>query len=86
MENRKYGEIYILTSPSGKQYVGQALKFMLNKGSLKEHGTKGRWKKHIQEANRLVNTRQCRALNSEQRGVGDFNHTRSVLSLFDRAT
>lgn len=50
--NRNLGHIYVLTSPSGKQYVGQAICI----SSGKEHGYKGRWKGHISEAKYSKNT------------------------------
>jgi group I intron endonuclease len=41
------GDIYILTSPSRKQYVGQSVQFL---PSGKKHGYMKRWKQHVYEA------------------------------------
>lgn len=41
------GEIYIITSPSGKQYIGQCVKKLPNG---RRHGYISRWKQHIYEA------------------------------------
>ncbi len=46
---REYGEIYCLTSPSGKQYIGQCVILDSNRMS---NGTKRRWKSHVREANK----------------------------------
>ncbi|AYV79604.1 MAG: hypothetical protein Faunusvirus27_5 [Faunusvirus sp.] len=46
------GDIYLLTSPSGKQYVGQTVKFAR---SGKKQGYLVRWNSHISEANRNIN-------------------------------
>ena len=46
MENN--GEIYCLTSPSGKKYVGQCVKQL---SSGKKWGYIQRWKDHIRDAN-----------------------------------
>ncbi len=51
------GDIYLLESPSGKKYVGQALQVLKNG---KKRGYLGRWKEHISEANKNKNF--CRLL------------------------
>ena len=51
------GDIYLLESPSGKKYVGQALQFYKNG---KKAGYINRWKQHIYEANKTKNF--CRLL------------------------
>lgn len=47
------GDIYLLTSPSGKHYVGQCLKFYSNG---KKNGYINRWKQHIYEAKKFKTT------------------------------
>jgi group I intron endonuclease len=66
-----YGDIYVLQSPSGKCYVGQAIHF-LTKG--KQWGTEERWVSHIHDSNRK-NGGTCRKLNYAIRkyGPGNFN-------------
>lgn len=51
------GDIYLLESPSGKKYIGQALQFYKNK---KKAGYINRWKQHIYEATNNKNF--CRLL------------------------
>lgn len=66
-----WAEIYLITSPSGKQYVGKANCYD-SKGQV--HGTQGRWKGHLRDA-RSKNGGRCRLLNEEIRmyGPNDFN-------------
>ncbi len=52
------GEIYCLTSPSGKKYVGQCVKFL---SSGKKWGSINRWKDHIRDSK---TTNYCRLLNN----------------------
>lgn len=59
----KYAEIYLITSPSGKQYVGKA-NCVDSKGHT--HGTIGRWKGHLRDA-KAINGGRCRLLNQEIR-------------------
>lgn len=47
MEDKDFGEIYVLTSPSGNQYVGQTVKVL---SSGKKWGYLARWKAHVNEA------------------------------------
>jgi group I intron endonuclease len=56
MEND--GEIYCLTSPSGKKYIGQCVKQLSNG---KKWGCIQRWKEHIRDSN---STNYCRLLNN----------------------
>jgi group I intron endonuclease len=56
MEND--GEIYCLTSPSGKKYIGQCVKQLSNG---KNWGYIQRWKEHIRDAN---SRNYCRLLNN----------------------
>jgi len=59
------GHIYKLTSPSGKQYVGQA-KCVLSSG--KAHGYQKRWQAHIIESKGFKDC--CRALNNAIKKYG----------------
>jgi hypothetical protein len=52
------GEIYCLTSPSGKKYIGQCVKYL---SSGKKWGYINRWKDHIQDSK---NKNYCRLLNN----------------------
>lgn len=61
-----YAEIYLITSPSGKQYVGKANCYT-SAGLL--HGTKGRWGGHITDS-KAQNGGNCRLLNEEIRLYG----------------
>ena len=56
MEN--LGEIYCLTSPSGKKYIGQCCKYL---SSGKKWGYLSRWKDHIRDSN---TKNYCRLLNN----------------------
>ena len=62
------GEIYSITSPSGKKYVGQAYCFIRDKGKLKKHGTEGRWKSHINDKKD-----SCPGLSAAIRKYGSWN-------------
>ena len=70
----KYGEIYCITSPSGKKYVGQCLKYLSNG---RKHGHIGRWKEHIRDAN-YKNC--CRLLNASIRKYGPENFNIIILT------
>jgi hypothetical protein len=63
------GEIYCITSPSGKKYVGQCMKHLSNG---RKHGYSGRWKEHIRDANYKNN---CRLLNASIRKYKPENFT-----------
>ena len=52
------GEIYCITSPSGKKYIGQCVKFL---SSGKKWGYNSRWKQHILDSK---NKNYCRLLNN----------------------
>jgi len=70
----KLGEIYCITSPSGKKYVGQCVKKL---SSGKKRGYLSRWKEHITDSN----TRDyCRLLNSSIRKYSPENFTIEVLT------
>jgi hypothetical protein len=53
------GEIYCLTSPSGKKYIGQCVKLLSNG---KNWGAEKRWKQHIRDATNGKD--YCRLLNN----------------------
>ncbi len=59
------GHIYVLTSPSGNQYVGQAVCYYSNG---KKAGYICRWKKHIEESRSLTNS--CTYLDNAIRKYG----------------
>lgn len=59
------GHIYILTSPSKKSYIGQAICIL---SSGKKYGYKARWKGHINEA--INNRNFCRILDNAIRKYG----------------
>jgi hypothetical protein len=54
-----FGDIYCVTSPSGKKYVGQCVKFLSNG---KKWGFENRWKQHIRDA--CKGKDYCRLLNN----------------------
>lgn len=59
------GDIYLITSPSGKEYIGQAVKFL---PSGKKYGYIGRWNGHKNEAKN--NKNYCRVLDHAIRKYG----------------
>jgi group I intron endonuclease len=59
-----FGDIYCLTSPSGKKYIGQAVKKLK---SGKNWGYINRWKDHIRDSN---TKNYCRLLNNSIRKYG----------------
>jgi len=61
------GEIYCITSPSGKKYVGQCVKKLSNG---KNWGHINRWKDHIRDSN---GRDCCRLLNLSIRKYGPEN-------------
>jgi hypothetical protein len=68
-----YGDIYCITSPSGKKYIGQCVKKL---SSGKSRGYLSRWKEHIRDAK----TRDfCRLLNTSIRKYGHENFTIELL-------
>jgi len=71
MENN--GEIYCLTSPSGKKYIGQCVKLL---SSGKKWGYIQRWKDHIRDAN---GKNYCRLLNNAINKYGSENFTIEVI-------
>lgn len=50
MDLKNKGEIYKITSPCGKQYIGQAKCLAERKGKFIKWGTEKRWKTHIYES------------------------------------
>jgi hypothetical protein len=58
---KEYAEIYLITSPTGKQYVGKT-KCLTRQG--KKYGTSNRWTSHIADSR---NKNRCRLLNEEIR-------------------
>jgi group I intron endonuclease len=69
----KLGEIYCITSPSGKKYIGQCVKQLSNG---KNRGYLSRWKEHIIDSNARD---YCRLLNASIRKYGPDNFTIEVL-------
>ena len=65
LEDLELGEIYLITSPSGKQYIGQAVKVLSNG---KKWGYLCRWNAHINEAKHHKD--YCRLLNNAIRKYG----------------
>jgi group I intron endonuclease len=66
-----YGEIYVITSPSGKLYVGQTQCFLCN-GAV--NGTSKRWRQHISDS-KNANGGRCRKLNNAITKYGHENFT-----------
>lgn len=64
-----HGEIYILTCPIGKVYIGQAVCYLANGN---KYGTKGRWWNHVSDSKRK-NGGNCRKLNEAIRIYGETN-------------
>lgn len=62
------GDIYLLTSPSGKKYVGQSVQLL---PSGKKNGYMKRWKQHVYEANTGKDYSIC--LNNAIRKYGEDN-------------
>jgi hypothetical protein len=46
------GEIYMITSPCGKKYIGQTRCLAKRKDKMIVWGTEKRWKNHISEASK----------------------------------
>lgn len=65
MDEKDMGDIYLLTCPSGKQYIGQAVKFLVNG---KKWGYLARWKAHLNEIKHKKD--YCRLLNNAIRKYG----------------
>jgi group I intron endonuclease len=64
MENNYDGEIYCITSPSGKKYIGQCVKKL---SSGKKWGYMNRWKDHIRDS---IGKNYCRLLNNAIKKYG----------------
>jgi group I intron endonuclease len=71
MENE--GEIYCITSPSGKKYIGQCVKQLSNG---KNWGYTQRWKEHIRDSN---SRNYCRLLNNAIIKYGSENFTVEII-------
>ena len=69
----KYGEIYCITSPSGKKYVGQCVQYLSNG---RKHGYIGRWKEHIRDS---TYKNCCRLLNASIRKYSPENFNIEIL-------
>ena len=67
------GDIYCITSPSGKKYIGQAKKVL---SSGKKWGYLSRWRDHISDSK---TKNYCRLLNNAIRKYGDENFTVELL-------
>ena len=68
------GEIYCLTSPSDKQYIGQCVKILSNG---KKWGNMSRWKQHIRDATNGKDN--CRLLNNAIRKYKPENFVIEIL-------
>jgi hypothetical protein len=67
MKPSEQGEIYKITSPDGKIYIGQCVSYLSNG---KKYGTKGRWQTHRTDSRRK-NGGSCRRLNEAIRNFGE---------------
>ena len=67
------GEIYCLTSPSGKKYVGQCVKYL---SSGKKWGYLSRWKEHIRDSK---TKNYCRLLNEAIRKYSPENFSIEII-------
>ena len=65
MKNTNLGDIYIITSPSGNQYVGQSVQYL---SSGKKWGYERRFKQHVTDATNGKD--YCRLLNNAIRKYG----------------
>jgi len=73
MENKLDGEIYCLTSPSGKKYIGQCVKKL---SSGKNWGYNCRWRDHIRDSR---GKNYCRLLNNAINKYGSESFTVEVI-------
>lgn len=72
------GDIYCVTSPSGKQYVGQCVQFLSNG---KRWGYECRWKQHVRDA--YNGKDYCRLLNASIRKYGPDKFSIELLKTCD---
>ena len=73
------GDIYKVTSPEGKSYIGQAVSF-LNNDKKTKWGAEQRWKSHIYEATDTNKERtQCTYLNNAINKYGADNFELEIL-------
>ena len=70
------GEIYCLTSPSGKKYIGQCVQVLSNG---KQWGYRNRWKQHVHDAQNGKD--YCRLLNNAIRKYGPDTFTINLIKL-----
>jgi len=68
VKNYNIGNIYIITSPSGKQYIGQCVEFLCNG---KKWGYKNRFLQHVRDSDKGKD--YCRLLNNAIRKYGKDN-------------
>ncbi len=66
---QQYGEIYCLTSPSGKKYVGQCC---IVDSNYRKYGTQRRWRGHVIEAKNYVH-KGCWLLNKAIKKYDEIN-------------
>lgn len=71
------GEIYKLTSTSGKSYIGQAQCYTMSDGKFEKWGSEKRWKSHISEANSAQD--HSVILNNAIRKYGEAGFTLNIL-------
>jgi hypothetical protein len=67
MKSTELGEIYKITCPDGKIYIGQCVSYLSNG---KKYGTHGRWLNHLADSRRQ-NGGNCRRLNEAIRMFGE---------------
>lgn len=72
------GEIYCLTSPSNKKYIGQCVKYLSNG---KKWGYLNRWKQHINDSKNGKN--YCRLLNNAINKYSSENFTIELIKECD---
>ena len=72
-------EIYQLTAPNGKQYIGQAQCHRTHGKKWAAKGFKGRWREHRYEAAKGKNQKDCRLLYHSLRKYGPENFKTEVL-------
>lgn len=77
-ENEYTGVIYCITNKiNEKQYIGQALSYLYNKGKLKRHGAIGRFAVHLNSA--LKGKEYCPKLYASIRKYGKENFSEKIL-------
>lgn len=76
-KNKNFGDIYLITSPSGRQYVGQCVQYLCNG---KKWGFESRFKQHIRDASGKGKD-YCRLLNHAIRKYGFENMKLELLKI-----